>query len=187
MRFFLGKPLKTYTGARSTKITNLLFFDSRLVAAISPRVFRCFEKVIFLDFEVRNCENPRVFTLSPLKNTKSENSRQYRKTSLFDLFLDLQNGAFSYRKAPQDPPGTPEEPPKKTQDPSKSLRCRFLSLRGRFGSPPGSILEPPGSILEPPGSNFEPPGAEFGPILHKSGHKAQNVKKNRVRHGPLGV
>ena len=58
------------TGAQSTKIRNLLFFDSRLPAAISPRVFRCFEKVIFLDFEVRKCENPRVFTLSPLKNTE---------------------------------------------------------------------------------------------------------------------
>ena len=52
--FFHEKPIKTYTGARSTKIAILLFFDSRLPAAISPRVFRCFEKVIFADFEVRN-------------------------------------------------------------------------------------------------------------------------------------
>ena len=59
--FFLKIPIKTCTGARSRKITNLLFFDSRLVAAISPRVFRFFEKVIFLDSEVRKCENTMVF------------------------------------------------------------------------------------------------------------------------------
>ena len=64
-----------------------------------------------------------------------------------------------------------------------------------------SIFESPGSLWEPSGVDlgasgvdsgasgveFEPPGADFGPIWHKSGHKAQNVKKNRVRHGPLGV
>ena len=64
-------PIKACSRARSRKITNLQFFNSRLVAAISPRVFRCFEKVIFLDFEVRKCENTWVFTLSPLKNTRN--------------------------------------------------------------------------------------------------------------------
>ena len=52
----------------------------------------------------------------------------------------------------------------------RGLRGRFWTLRGWFGEPPGSILEPPGSI-------FEPPGADFSPILHKSGHQAQNVKQ----------
>ena len=126
-------------------------------------------------------------TFASQKHRKSENFRKYQKKLTLGSLFYLQNGAFSSKIAPQDPPGTPEEPPKKTQDPSKSLRCRFLSLRGRFGSPPGSILEPPGPIGEPPGSIFEPPGADFGPILHKSGHKAQNVKKKRVRHGPQGV
>ena len=69
--FFHEKPIKTYTGARSTKITNLLFFEldprkSRICCfsphpkahAGLPRVFRCFEKVIFLDFQVRNGVKP---------------------------------------------------------------------------------------------------------------------------------
>ena len=139
---------------------------------------------------ISRCESVKTLGFLHFRLSNLPKIREFQKTSknlTFGPIWDLQNGAFSYKKAPQDPPGTPEEPPKKTQDPSKSLRCRFFSLRGRFGSPPGSILEPPGSILEPPGSNFEPPGADFGPIWHKSGHKAQNVKKNRVRHGPLGV
>ena len=67
---FLKIPIKTCTGAQSTKITNLLFFDSRLVTAISPRVLQCFLKLIFLDFEVRNNVFTQVFEVSPLKNTR---------------------------------------------------------------------------------------------------------------------
>ena len=54
-----------------------------------------------------------------------------------------------------------------------------------------SIFESPGSLREPSGVDsgasgvdsgasgveFRASGADFGPILHKSSHKAQNVKK----------
>ena len=40
------KPLKTYMGAQSTKSRIYCFSYSRMVAAISRRVFRCFEKVV---------------------------------------------------------------------------------------------------------------------------------------------
>ena len=50
---YLKIRIKICSRARSRKITNLLFFDSRLVAAISPRVLRCLRKVNFPDFEVR--------------------------------------------------------------------------------------------------------------------------------------
>ena len=50
LMFFHEKPLKTYTGARSTKIMNLQFFSSAGPHAGLPRVSRCFEKVILLDF-----------------------------------------------------------------------------------------------------------------------------------------
>ena len=52
--FFHEIRVHSRTGAQSTKITNLLFFSSPRRDAGSPRVFRCFEKVNFLDFEVRN-------------------------------------------------------------------------------------------------------------------------------------
>ena len=40
------KPLKTYMGAQSTKSRIYCFSYSRMVAAISRRVFPCFEKVV---------------------------------------------------------------------------------------------------------------------------------------------
>ena len=40
------KPLKIYMGAQSTKSRIYCFSYSRMVAAISRRVFRCFEKVV---------------------------------------------------------------------------------------------------------------------------------------------
>ena len=103
------------------------------------------------------------------KTPKIREFQKIWKNLTFWPILDLQNGPFSDKKPPGDPQGASQDNPRSPQE------------------PPGSILEPPGPIWEPPGSIFEPPGADFGPILHKSGHKAQNVKKNRVRHGPLGV
>ena len=42
----LEKTLKTYMGAQSTKSRIYCFSYSRMVAVISRRVFRCFEKVV---------------------------------------------------------------------------------------------------------------------------------------------
>ena len=123
----------------------------------------------------------KFFALLPLKNTKNRRFLENIKKTHFGVsFLTLKMEHFLIKSLP----GTPKEPPKTTQDPPKSLRGRFLSLRGRFRRSPGSIWEPPGPIWEPPGSIFEPPGADLGPILHKSGHKAQNVKKNRSGMDP---
>ena len=118
--FFLEKRVHSHTGAQSTKITNLLFFDSRLQGGISPRVLRGFEKVIFLDFEVRKCGFfTQVFSLLPLKNTKNQRFLEnIKKTHFLVSFLTLKMEHFLIKS----PPGTPKEPPKTTQDPPKSLR-----------------------------------------------------------------
>ena len=139
--FFLGKPLKTYTGARSTKITNLLFFSSPRRDAGSPRVFRCFEKVIFPDFEVRKCENPRVFTLSPLKNTKNLRIPDNIEKPHFLVYFGPPKWSIFLQKSPPRPPGDP---------------------RGASQENPRSLQEPPVSIFESPGSLWEPSGVDFG-------------------------
>ena len=141
MSFFHGNRVHSRTGARSTKITKLLFFDSRLPAAISPRVFRCFEKVIFLDFEVRKCENPRVFTLSPLKNTRNQRISENIEKPHFLIYFRPSKWSIFLQKSPPRPPGDP---------------------RGASQENPRSLQEPPVSIFESPGSLWEPSGVDFG-------------------------
>ena len=116
--FFSSKRVISYTGARSTKIANLLFFELHprkswiccfpphpKAHAGLPRVFRCFEKVIFLDFEVRNDVKPVVFVVSPLENTKKRDSwtfpRNFKKKAHLGPKREPKRGRKSTKTVPK--------------------------------------------------------------------------------------
>ena len=72
--------------------------------------------------------------------SKTRKIREFHKISkklTFWSLFDLQNGAFSSKMTPQDPPSSPQEPP-------------------------GAILEPPGLVLGASGIDFGASGVDFG-------------------------
>ena len=100
------------------------------------------------------------FTFASEKHKKTEILQRIKKNSLFGLFFDPQNGAFSYKKPPKTPRGASQENPRSPQE------------------PPGSFFESPGSLLEPSGVDFGASGVDQRPRVPLRAPKFPKMDRN---------